>query len=336
SSSTSTSHEYLDITGASRASASAASTVTVSTPLNPQATNTRPCNGNVEFCGRKYSNVSMVVAHNSPFVVPHNAASNQVYSVIPQLEDGIRGLQFETHYPNASAGLHLCHTSCSLLDVGTLEAYLTTVAGWLESNPHEVITIMMGNDNRVPPSTYISPFLNSGILSYVYTPGSSHLSLDEWPTLGEMILRNKRVVVMVDYLANQTEVPFLLDQFAYQWQTQFSPTDPAFPCIVQRPPNQAENVSRHRTYMLNHNLNIDIQLLGQDVLIPAYTLLDEVNAVSRNGSLGLNVNNCTAMWGRPPNFLLVDYYNFGNVNGSVFEVAATANNVSYRQGSCCG
>ena len=38
---------------------------------------------------------------------------------------------------------------------------------------------------------------------------------------------------------------------------------------------------------------------------------------------------------RPPNFLLVDYYNIGGFNGSVFEVAAVANNVTYDQ-KCCG
>lgn len=41
------------------------------------------------------------------------------------------------------------------------------------------------------------------------------------------------------------------------------------------------------------------------------------------------------MWDRPPNFLLVDYYNYGNFNGSVFEVAAEMNNVTY-SGTCCG
>ena len=42
------------------------------------------------------------------------------------------------------------------------------------------------------------------------------------------------------------------------------------------------------------------------------------------------------MWDRPPNFLLVDYYNHGSpMNGSVFEVAARANNVTYNRG-CCG
>lgn len=40
-------------------------------------------------------------------------------------------------------------------------------------------------------------------------------------------------------------------------------------------------------------------------------------------------------WDRPPNFLLVDYYNYGNFNGSVFEVAAEMNNVTYNR-TCCG
>lgn len=245
-------------------------------------------------------------------------------------------MQFETHYPNATVGLRLCHTSCDLLDAGSLESYLTIVQGWLAAHPYEVIAIMMGNDARVQATTYVEPFQNAGLIPYLYIPPSGTMTLDQWPTLSEMILHNTRVVVMLDYLANQAEVPWLLDEFSYQWQTPFSPTDPAFPCTQQRPPNQADTVSRDKVYMLNHNLNIQIPLFGQEVLIPAYTLLDEVNAVSGNGSLGLNVNNCAAMWGRPPNWLLVDYYNFGSFNGSVFQVAATANNVSYNRGSCCG
>lgn len=282
----------------------------------------------------------MVVAHNSPFVKPRNAASNQVLGVETQLNDGIRGLQFETQKPNPSSPIRLCHTSCDLLDVGTLEAYLTTVRGWLENNPYEVIAIMMGNNNgqdtKNAATDYIEPFQNAGMLDYVWTPSARSLNLTEWPTLSEMILKNERVVVMLDYNADQDAVPWLLNEFDYQWQTPFSPTDPSFPCTQQRPPNQAEDVSRNRMYMLNHNLNVDIAIGGTNILVPAYGLLDQINAVSGNGSLGLNVQDCEAMWNRPPNWLLVDYYNFGNFNGSVFQVAATANNVSYNRDSCCG
>jgi hypothetical protein len=43
-----------------------------------------------------------------------------------------------------------------------------------------------------------------------------------------------------------------------------------------------------------------------------------------------------ARWDRAPNFLLVDYYNRGNFNGSVFAAAAAANGVEYNRDSCCG
>jgi hypothetical protein len=56
----------------------------------PQPTNTTPCNGHPSFCFRKYSNITQVGAHNSPFVRPGNAASNQALDVRYQLEDGIR------------------------------------------------------------------------------------------------------------------------------------------------------------------------------------------------------------------------------------------------------
>lgn len=61
-----------------------------STSSSAQPTNTTPCNNYAEFCNRKYSNITMVCAHNSPFSVPGNVASNQDLPVTTQLNDGIR------------------------------------------------------------------------------------------------------------------------------------------------------------------------------------------------------------------------------------------------------
>ncbi|KAH7135837.1 hypothetical protein B0J11DRAFT_519363, partial [Dendryphion nanum] len=159
-----------------------------------------------------------------------------------------------------------------------------------------------------------------------------------------MIANNTRLVVTLDYGANQTEVPWLLDEFAYQWQTPFSPTDPSFPCTAQRPPDQNDEVSRDRMYVANHNLNLDIGFAflntegnGAGILIPAYTELEWVNGVAGNRSLGEHVERCVGLWDRAPNWLLVDYYNRGRpFGGSVFAVAARANNVSYDRRQCCG
>jgi len=90
-------------------------------------------------------------------------------------------------------------------------------------------------------------------------------------------------------------------------------------------------------YMANHNLNVDISFAGISLLVPNTLILDETNAAADvYGSLKRNTLGCTGMWNRPPNFLLVDYHNVGDFNGSVFQVAVDANGVGYDRASCCG
>jgi hypothetical protein len=70
--------------------------------------------------------------------------------------------------------------------------------------------------------------------------------------------------------------------------------------------------------------------------VPDVVQLNSTNANDTvYGSAHLAVEHCTEDWGRPPNFLLVDYYNRGNFNGSTLAVAAKANNVTYNINSCC-
>jgi hypothetical protein len=69
-----------------------------STSSSAQPTNTQPCNGHPEFCSRTFSNITMVAAHNSPFVVKNNAASNQALPVTTQLNDGIRMREYTLKY----------------------------------------------------------------------------------------------------------------------------------------------------------------------------------------------------------------------------------------------
>lgn len=64
-------------------------TATLATSL-PTATNSQPCNNYPEFCPRQYSNITMVAAHNSPFVRKGSAAANQQFGVTAQLNDGVR------------------------------------------------------------------------------------------------------------------------------------------------------------------------------------------------------------------------------------------------------
>ncbi|KAL4796484.1 PLC-like phosphodiesterase [Aspergillus venezuelensis] len=303
-------------------------------PSQTPVVNTQPCNGYPEFCDRKYSNITMVAAHNSPFTIQGNVAANQALDVEYQLDDGIRMLQFQTHLLNGT--MQLCHTSCDMLNAGTLEDYLTTVTTWLRRNPYDVITILIGNYDYVDPGNFTAPFESSGLMDLVFTPPMVPMGLDDWPSLGNIILSGKRALVFMDYQANQTAYPWLMDEFSQMWETPFSPTDRQFPCTVQRPPGLSDQDARQRMYMANHNLNLEFNIANLNLLIPNTALLNETNADHGFGSLGRMADNCTTRWNRPPNFLLVDYYNQGNFNGSVFEVAATMNNVSYNRDSCCG
>ncbi|KAI0892275.1 PLC-like phosphodiesterase [Annulohypoxylon nitens] len=301
----------------------------------PTVTNTQPCNNYAEFCTRKYSNITNVACHNSPFITPNNLAANQQYDVTAQLNDGVRFLQAQIQWPTGGSEPHFCHTSCDILDAGPITDWLGQVKNWVAAHPYDVVTILLGNGNYSVPSLYVPYIEQTGILRYIYTPSVAPMTLDDWPTLSEMVLRGQRVVMFMDYMANQTEYPWLLDEFSQLWETPFDPTNQSFPCTVQRPPNLAEKDAKDRLYMINHNLNVELSILGTDMLVPARTELNVTNNVTGTGSLGLSANNCRSDWGRPPNFLNVDYYNTGGFPGSVFEVAAQMNNVTYNR-QCCG
>ncbi|KAL8759850.1 MAG: hypothetical protein Q9184_003503 [Pyrenodesmia sp. 2 TL-2023] len=301
------------------------------TSTTVQPTNTQPCNNYPELCTRKYSIITEVAAHNSPFVAPQNAAANQALGVIDQLNDGIRMLQGQTHLVNGT--LYYCHTSCDLLNSGTAENYFTNVARWVRRHPYDVVTLLIGNADLVDVTDYTAPLQSSGLTRFAYIPPEIPMAIDDWPTLSEMILMQKRVVIFMDYNANQTAVPYVIDEFSHMWETPFSPTNRSFPCTQERPPGLSTQDAGQRMYMANHNLNTEITLLGTSILVVTVTLLNETNNVTGFGSLGLMASECSRRWLRPPNFLLVDFYNVGA--GSVFKVAAEHNNVTYNR-DCCG
>jgi len=235
------------------------------------------------------------------------------------------------HFVNGTP--HFCHTSCDLLDAGPITTWLTTVYKWVSTHPYDIISIILENGDYRPVTDYVSFIESTGLVKYAYIPPKIPMALDDWPTLESMILSGKRVVLFMDYDANQTAVPWILDEFSQVWETPFDQTNRSFPCNAQRPPNLSDGDAKNRMYMTNHNLNYEIDLLGNAILVPYIPLLNVTNGVSGFGSLGQGVEDCVSMWDYPPKFLDVDYYNYGS--GSVFEVAAKWNGVTYNR-TCCG
>ncbi|KAG6888183.1 hypothetical protein C0995_010027 [Termitomyces sp. Mi166 len=213
----------------------------------------RACNGHAELCSRRYSNVTFVGSHNSfafsanPFALSRNQAIN----IAAQLNLGL------------------------LFDGGPVVTYLEHVKDFLDANPNEVLTLLFTNPEGVDiKSVWKAAFDQSGITPFAYVPPAIPMKYSDWPTLGEMIDNDKRVVVFMDAGTNTTAVDFILPEFEMIWETPFDATNDTFPCSVDR--IHGPLPTEDHMYMINHGLNIN--LLNTGILIP-----DPVDAPTING-----------------------------------------------------
>ena len=270
------------------------------------ATAQNPCNGSSDLCNRAYSNVTQIGAHDSAFVgsMPQD---NQDVSVTQQLNAGIRFLQGQTH-KNMFGTLSLCHTSCFLEDGGSLTGYLASVKTWLDANPNEVLTLLLTNGDNLDVSEFGAAFQASGLVPSIYIPPSTApLNPSAWATLQEMITANTRLVIFLDYGADANKVPYILDEFAYFFETPYDTTDPTFPeCTVDRPSGAAPS---GRMYIVNHFL--DQNMMG--ILIPDDSADPTTNAATGSGSIGAQVGLCEGLYHQAPKAILVDFFDKGDV-----------------------
>ncbi|KAM5441890.1 hypothetical protein MferCBS31731_003152 [Microsporum ferrugineum] len=263
------------------------------------------CNGHPEYCDRRYSELSFVGAHNSPFVGPL-LQHNQDISVSQQLDFGIRFLQGQTH-KNDDGVFSMCHTSCLLEDAGSVSSYLQTVKAWLDGHPDEVVTLLITNGDGLDIKEFDDAFNTvGGIKDYTFAP-KSKLALGDWPTLRELIKTGKRLIVFVDSKADTNRFPYLLDEFSYYFETPFSTTDENFPqCTLDRP---AGGTPDGRMYLVNHTLNVNI--LG--IFLPDRFKAGRTNAAVGQGSIGAQVDLCNSIYHRKPNVVLLDFITEGDV-----------------------
>jgi len=286
--------------------------------LSVKRNTTSTCNGHAELCDRSYGNVTFVGAHDSYAVSSTNLAANQDYNVTQQLKDGVRMLQMQAH--NQSGVIELCHTSCALFDGGSLASYLQSVKSWMDDNPNDVVSLLIVNSyDNILPSAYASVFSSVGLDTMAYAPSNGTLTASAWPTLGTLINSGKRLVVFLTTQADFETVPYLIDEFTNIWETAYDVTTTTFDCNV----NRTNGDPSTQMYLINHFL--DTEILG--ILTPDKAQAAVTNGVNGTGSLGQQVATCDSEYDRNPNFMLVDFYEYGN--GSVFQVAASANGVTY-------
>ena len=152
------------------------------------------CNGHDELCSRKYSEVTFVGSHDAAFVgdLPTH---NQYISVPDQLKQGVRFFEVQTH-KNGNT-IELCHTYCWELDAGPLTGFLKDVADFMNSNPNEVVSLIVTNQDAIPMDQFDAAFDSSGLKKLVYHPPKNVMSKDQWPTLQQLIDAGTRAIVFM-------------------------------------------------------------------------------------------------------------------------------------------
>jgi hypothetical protein len=312
------------------------------------------CNGHAELCDRRLDEVTLAATHNSMSVpLPGWFASLQERPIEGQLEDGIRGLLLDTHYADRLAngrtrtyfggeeelrrvaeqdgvspssveaaqrlrerigfrgsgerGAYLCHTFCELGST-PLPEVLEDIHAFLVTHPADVLVIV--NQDYVTPADFVSALADAGLADYVLEPPRG----SDWPTLREMIERDRRLVVVAENRAGAA--PWY--QLVYERLVQETPftfghttelTDEGNLAATCRPNRGRDDASM---LLVNHWINTDP--------LPRPGNAETVNAYE---PLLRRARACERLRGQAVNLLAVDFYG----RGDLFEVVDTLNGV---------
>lgn len=81
----------------------------------------------------------------------------------------------------------------------------------MDSNPNDVVTLLIVNSDDFPPTAFDTVFKAAGLDTLSYAPPSASIPASQWPTLGSMISSGKRLVTFLDASADFTSVNYLID-----------------------------------------------------------------------------------------------------------------------------
>ncbi|KAI7471763.1 hypothetical protein KC351_g12002 [Hortaea werneckii] len=302
------------------------------TTLAQSTNSSTACNNSPSLCNRAYNRVSHLGAHNSPFVRDesngYSLSGNQYFNSSTQLSAGVRLLTAQVQTNSDSGELHVCHTSCALLDAGKLSDWLGEVNGWLEDNPSDVVTVLLVNGAGSSASDLAAEYETAGIGDIAYTPISSSSSSSasnsasnaassssEWPTLQNLIDQGTRMVNFVADLDDNSGASYLLNQYDYVFENDYNNVSPSdFSCDASRPASVANN-AQQALYLglmplMNHFLYAEVAAFG--IQYPNTSYITTTNAPSGGtGNLGASASRCSSEYGRAPTFIVVDFFNVG-------------------------
>lgn len=282
------------------------------------------CNGSSKLCERKLNEVVLPGSHNSMSASELGwNLPNQTFSIPNQLIRGARAMLIDTYYgeaqPNGQvvivgkaqghaqgAPLYLCHQFCQL-GASELVPELAKVAGFLRDNPEEVLVFI--NQDAVHPQDFAKAVEQAGLLEYVYSGPAG-----PWPTLGEMIESDQRVLFLAE--SDAGDVPWYHE--AYDGPVRETPyTFPADTSLLTDPALLNESCRSLRgeaaagpdsLFLVNHWISA----------IPPKQ--EDAEVVNRRGALVDRARACQKRRGFMPSILAVDFFGTGDVVGAAREL----------------
>lgn len=298
-------------------------TLTSAFSIIPRQSSSGACNNSPALCGKSYSKITHLGAHDSPFVrdatTGHSSSGNQYYNTTVQLDAGVRLVSAQVHKTNNQ--WHLCHSSCDLLDAGTLSDWLGHIKTWLDSNPNDVVTILLVNSDDAKVTDLHGEFKDANIVSYAYRPTTTTTPQTSWPTLQELISANTRLMVFVASLNPATitsETSYIMDEFTFIFENPYQNNDVKnFTCSPERPSaikgNSAGAISSGRMAFTNHFLYDTSSFGSIDISEPNTAQIGITNSpqTTSQGQLGFALQSCRTEYGQAPTFVLVDFFDEG-------------------------
>jgi hypothetical protein len=252
------------------------------------------CNGLAKLCDRAFNEVVFAGTHNAHASFAYGFTvfnANQNETVGKQLLDGMRVLLMDTYY--GDEGVVLCHGTCSLGSIAHASV-LEEIVDFMEMHPNEVVSIVY--QDGVSPEDLAVDFESTGAIDLVFTRDGS----TPWPTLREMIDSGTRLFVTAESAGPPPAWHHYVWEYAWDTPYSFTSAD-EFSCVLNR--GSADN----DLFQINHWLGNSIGLPSEEGAI----------MVNTQEALLSRVLACREQWARLPNFLVVDFYDQGELAATV-------------------
>ncbi|QGV79968.1 RICIN domain-containing protein [Streptomyces ficellus] len=253
--------------------------------------------------------------------IPPRAQSRNVSE---QLDDGVRGLMFDTYDKTVSPpfgpeAVMLCH---KVICYDFFQNELARVVDFLQENKSEVVTIFLENyASQETLTRAIAQVLeDKKATDLLFQPSDTGFDIDKrnWPRVRDMVTRNERLVVFQDKWADDIPVTSTRDagteygRLMYTWKRTVETT---YDYKGNRP---------HGCLSRNSN-SLDLKQMPGTKLTPLFTINQFDSSVlnpesKSHGDNGQSLKNrvekdCQDVAKRDPNYVAVNFYQHSDTPG---------------------